>query len=146
MNKTKAKGIIKKLNQVGTLIGEIREQLRLEGFDNMLSYTYDYIDITRDELKKKYNIPLEWGKGPRAKEWLKSKDNLCFNCKVRGSCCKREGKIGNIPFIEKCTYLDEDNWCTIYETRHTNPNCLTAEQMIEQNLCPEGCAYGTRSS
>ena len=53
MNKTKAKGLIKKLLEIKYDIGAVEEYLM---FENLLSYCYDYIDITINELKKRYNI------------------------------------------------------------------------------------------
>lgn len=53
MNKTKAKRLIKKLNQIDSLIWEVRDEL---DFENLLGYALDYTSITRDALKKRYNI------------------------------------------------------------------------------------------
>ena len=53
MNKTKAKGLIKKLNEVDKLIAEIQKELN---FENLLWYALDYTSITKDDLKKRYNI------------------------------------------------------------------------------------------
>ena len=53
MNKTKAKGLIKKLRKIDGLVGEVIEELN---YDHLLYYVYDYTGITRDELRKKYHI------------------------------------------------------------------------------------------
>ncbi len=53
MNKTKAKGLIKKLREIDGLVSEVENELN---FENLLSYIYDYTGITRDELRKKYHI------------------------------------------------------------------------------------------
>lgn len=56
MNKTKAKGIIKKLKEINKLVSQVVSQLHLENFNNILSYVYDYTEITISDLKKVYNI------------------------------------------------------------------------------------------
>ena len=53
MNKTKAKGLIKKLQQIEVLVGEIQNELN---FENLLGYIYDYTGITINELRKRYHI------------------------------------------------------------------------------------------
>jgi len=53
MNKTKAKGLIKKLNQIDELIWEIKKEL---DFENLLGYALDYTSITEDDLKERFNI------------------------------------------------------------------------------------------
>ena len=53
MNKTKAKGLIVKLQQIDVMVREIDNELN---FDNLLSYIYDYTSITIEELKKRYHI------------------------------------------------------------------------------------------
>ena len=53
MNKTKAKGLIKKLVQIEELVNEIENELN---FENLLRYIYDYTRITINELKKRYHI------------------------------------------------------------------------------------------
>ena len=53
MNKTKAKGLIKKLEEINKLLFEVNRELK---FENLLSYTFDYTDITINDLKKRYNI------------------------------------------------------------------------------------------
>lgn len=53
MNKTKAKGLIEKLEQIESLTGEVENELN---FENLLSYVYDYTSITKKELKKRYHI------------------------------------------------------------------------------------------
>lgn len=53
MNKTKAKGLIEKLQQIEDLVGEVTNELN---FENLLSYIYDYTGITIKELKKRYHI------------------------------------------------------------------------------------------
>lgn len=53
MNKTKAKGLIKKLNEINKLIGEVIRELP---FENILALAWDYTGITISELKKRYNI------------------------------------------------------------------------------------------
>ena len=53
MNKTKAKGLIKKLREIDDLVAEVDKELN---FEHLLHYIYDYTSITRDELRKKYHI------------------------------------------------------------------------------------------
>ena len=53
MNKTKAKGLIKKLDEIDDLLCEVDGELN---FENLLSYAFDYTSITRNDLKKRYNI------------------------------------------------------------------------------------------
>ena len=53
MNKTKAKELIKKLNEIDKLLWEVKDQLE---FENLLGYAFDYTSITKDALKKRYHI------------------------------------------------------------------------------------------
>ncbi len=56
MNKTKAKGLIKKLREIDGLVAKVENELN---FENLLSYIYDYTGITRNDLRKKYHIKEE---------------------------------------------------------------------------------------
>jgi len=53
MNKTKAKGLIKKLREIDDLVAKVQNEL---DFENLLSYIYDYTGITRSDLRKRYHI------------------------------------------------------------------------------------------
>lgn len=53
MNKTKAKGLIKKLDKIDELIWEVKKELN---FENLLRYALDYTSVTKDDLKKRYHI------------------------------------------------------------------------------------------
>ncbi len=53
MNKTKAKGLIKKLEQINQLTYKIENELN---FENILGHIYDYVEITIMELKQRYHI------------------------------------------------------------------------------------------
>lgn len=53
MNKTKAKGLIKKLDQIDELVREINNDLI---YENLLGYIFDYTRITRNDLKIRYHI------------------------------------------------------------------------------------------
>ena len=53
MNKTKAKGLIKKLDQINELLWEVEKELN---FENILHYASDYTCITISDLKKRYHI------------------------------------------------------------------------------------------
>lgn len=51
-----------------------------------------------------------------------------FQCSKCGACCKRAGKSGMMPDRGDgaCTYLTQDNLCSIYETR---PELCNMEKM-----------------
>ena len=53
MNKTKARGLVEKLNQAAKLIHEVNKELK---FENILEISFDYIEITIDDLRKRYHI------------------------------------------------------------------------------------------
>ena len=53
MNKTKAKSLIVKLDQIDVLLREVDNELN---FENLLDYAFDYTRITRNELKKRYHL------------------------------------------------------------------------------------------
>lgn len=75
--------------------------------------------------------------------------NLCLKCpdSIRGKCCISKDKLGPFPVILKCNFLTKAGWCSVYEERfEKQPNCITAEQMIKEGLCPEGCVYGAKTS
>lgn len=57
-------------------------------------------------------------------------DKLKFQCSKCGACCKRAGWLGLMPTREDgaCLYLNEDNSCSIYETR---PEVCRVESMWE---------------
>lgn len=56
MNKTKAKALIRKLNNAKRCIREVQQELKWE---NILDYAPDYIDITIKELKEMFHIKKE---------------------------------------------------------------------------------------
>ncbi len=53
MNKSKANGLIKKLNEINKLTFEVEKELN---FENLLGYIQDYTSITIKELRKRYHI------------------------------------------------------------------------------------------
>ena len=63
-----------------------------------------------------------------------SNENICIKC---GRCC-----LLHSPEIEtsiRCFNLDDNNLCKKYMNR---PEwCMTAEEMYNNNLLPEGCPY-----
>jgi len=66
-------------------------------------------------------------------------EELCLRC---GKCCylayfDEEGKIVRTSI--KCPYLTKDNLCSIYN--HRPDWCMTAMQMAELGVLPEGCGY-----
>lgn len=56
MNKTKAKGLIKKLREINGLVAEVENELN---FENLLGLIYDYTGITITDLRKRYHIKEE---------------------------------------------------------------------------------------
>lgn len=62
----------------------------------------------------------------------------CLRC---AKCCYLsffdKGKI--VKTSTKCPYLTKDNLCSIYD--HRPDWCMTAMQMAELGLLPEGCGY-----
>ena len=56
MNKTKAKGLIKKLNQAHGILHDVDVELTKIKFEHLLRYAYDDIEITIDDLKEMYHI------------------------------------------------------------------------------------------
>ncbi len=53
MNQSKAKHLIKKLNEINKLTFEVEKELN---FENLLGYIQDYTSITIKELRKRYHI------------------------------------------------------------------------------------------
>jgi len=63
-------------------------------------------------------------------------------CKRCGKCCYKAyfDEKGNITkTTTKCHHLTKDNLCSVYG--HRPDWCMTAEQMAELNLLPDGCGY-----
>ena len=76
------------------------------------------------------------------KETLDTSTSL--KCNKCGACCYCRVMDGDraIETKVKCQYLDENNLCSVYESRPSW--CLTAEEMIEQGLIkhlPDSCGY-----
>ena len=70
-------------------------------------------------------------------------NDLCRHC---GKCCliKSVNKIGQIVYTnKKCTFLTEDNLCSVYENRPSW--CVTVERAKKEGIFrliyPEDCAY-----
>jgi uncharacterized cysteine cluster protein YcgN (CxxCxxCC family) len=62
-------------------------------------------------------------------------------CKRCGKCCtlRIQGYGMIIDTGERCRYLTNDNLCAVYDNRPSW--CLSAEQMMELNVLPQGCGY-----
>jgi hypothetical protein len=74
----------------------------------------------------------------KEKQW----ENLCKKC---GKCCHYKHKFGDYIIYDPelvCKYLNDDNTCSVYDTRQKVAGCmLLRDAILQKDLLPASCGY-----